>query len=607
MLLCISYAFSQEHHIVRKVEPVNWWVGMKNPKLQLVLYGDSIGGLSVKMPREHLRLTTVRQVENPNYLFLDLEVDAHAAAGYYPIELYKGENKISSFNYELKVREDLSGAQGVRSEDLIYLIMPDRFANADTANDIVTGMREDVVNRDSMYYRHGGDIAGVINHLDYLHDLGVTAIWLTPVLTNDMPQASYHGYANTENYHVDPRLGTNETYRLLSKELHKRGMKLVHDVVPNHVGLYHWTVIDRPSTDWLHEWTEFTQTSYRDQTIFDPYGASVDRDKMEKGWFVATMPDLNHDNELVRKYITQSHIWWIEYAGVDGFRIDTYPYNDLAFMAEWTEAIRLEYPDFSFFGETWVHSVPNQAYFLGGQHVGQPIDTFLEGVTDFQLNYAIKDALTYEKNGANRLYEVLGSDYQYPQPLSNVIFLDNHDKDRFFSVVGEDLEKYKSAFAWLLTYRGIPQMYYGAEVLMKNFNAPDGLLREDFKGGFLGDEVNKFESSGRTEAEEAMFQHIRTLANYRKQNTVLHNGMTKHYVPEHNVYVYFRYNAEQSVAVFMNCSDEQVELPLARYGESFGKADHMRNILTGEMIDIAELLSLRPYQTIVAELIQYGE
>lgn len=607
MLLCISYAFSQEHHIVRKVEPVNWWVGMKNPKLQLVLYGDSIGGLSVKMPREHLRLTTVRQVENPNYLFLDLEVDAHATAGYYPIEFYKGENKISSFNYELKVREDLSGAQGVRSEDLIYLIMPDRFANADTANDIVTGMREDVVNRDSMYYRHGGDIAGVINHLDYLHDLGVTAIWLTPVLTNDMPQASYHGYANTENYHVDPRLGTNETYRLLSKELHKRGMKLIHDVVPNHVGLYHWTVIDRPSSDWLHEWTEFTQTSYRDQTIFDPYGASVDRDKMEKGWFVATMPDLNHDNELVRKYITQSHIWWIEYAGVDGFRIDTYPYNDLAFMAEWTEAIRLEYPDFSFFGETWVHSVPNQAYFLGGQHVGQPIDTFLEGVTDFQLNYAIKDALTYEKNGANRLYEVLGSDYQYPQPLSNVIFLDNHDKDRFFSVVGEDLEKYKSAFAWLLTYRGIPQMYYGAEVLMKNFNAPDGLLREDFKGGFVGDEVNKFESSGRTEAEEAMFQHIRTLANYRKQNTVLHNGMTKHYVPEHNVYVYFRYNAEQSVAVFMNCSDEQVELPLARYGESFGKADHMRNILTGEMIDIAELLSLRPYQTIVAELIQYGE
>jgi glycosidase len=376
----------------------------------------------------------------------------------------------------------------------------------------------------------------------------------------------------------------------------------VHDVVPNHMGLYHWTVLDRPSADWLHEWPEFTQTSYRDQTIFDPYGADIDRHKMEKGWFVETMPDLNHNNPLMRKYITQSHIWWIEYAGVDGFRIDTYPYNDLDFMGAWTSTIRNEYPDFSFFGETWVHSVPNQAYFLGGKKVGQEIDTHLEGVTDFQLNYAIKDALTYDEGGANRLYETLGSDYQYPQPLAHVIFLDNHDKDRFFSVLGGDLQKYKTAFSWLLTYRGIPQMYYGAEVLMKNFNAPDGLLREDFKGGFTGDTVDKFVPSGRTDAEEQMSQHIKTLANYRKDNPVLHTGMTKHYVPENNVYVYFRYNEDKVVGVFMNCNADTTTVNLSRYGENMAGYTQMLNILSGKVLGMGETITLEPYQTMVVEL-----
>lgn len=600
--LLVSVAFVQGQS-VQRAEPLHWWVGMHNPELQIVLYGSDIGDCEVKLPKAGIYLKQVQQVANKNYLFLDVEIGKDAQAGTYPIELYKNGKKVVHRDYLLKNRDqNLVKAQGVTAADLIYLIMPDRFANGDPSNDRVAGMREMEINRDSMYYRHGGDLQGIINNLDYLEDLGVTALWMTPVLTNDMPQASYHGYANTENYQIDPRFGTVETYRELGKELHKRNMKLVHDVVPNHVGLYHWTVIDRPSSDWLHEWDEFTQTTYKDQTMFDPYGTRADKDLMEKGWFVQTMPDLNHQNEKMQKYITQSHIWWIEEAGVDGFRIDTYPYNDLSFMEKWTDAIRAEYPDFSFFGETWVHSVPNQAYFLGGQLVGQEVDTKLEGVTDFQLNFAIGDALNQEKDGANRLYSTVSGDYLYPNPLANVIFLDNHDKDRFFSTVGEDMEKYKSAFSWLLTYRGIPQMYYGAEILMKNFSRPDGLVRDDFKGGFPGDEVNKFVADGRTAAEDEMFNHVRTLANYRKNTAALQNGKLLHYVPQDDVYVYFRYNDTQRVMVVMNCSEEEQTVSLSRFLEGIGTSSLMTNVLTGESQPLPESVLLKRKQTLVLEL-----
>lgn len=600
--LIVWIAFAQGQSIQR-AEPLHWWVGMHNPELQIILYGTDIGDCEVKVPKAGMELKRVHRVENKNYLFLDVAIQGDAQAGIYPIELYKAGRKVLSRDYILKDRDrSLVKAQGVNAADLIYLIMPDRFANGDPSNDSVKGMRETAVNRDSMYYRHGGDIQGIINNLDYLEDLGVTALWMTPVLTNDMPKASYHGYANTENYQIDPRFGTVDTYRELGKELHKRKMKLIHDVVPNHVGLHHWTVLDRPSSDWLHEWETFTQTTYKDQTMFDPYGTRADKDFMEKGWFVETMPDMNHQNEKVQKYITQSHIWWIEESGVDGFRIDTYPYNDLTFMGKWKEAIRSEYPRFTFFGETWVQSVANQAYFLGGQKVGQQIDTKLEGVTDFQLTYAIGDALNQEKGGAERLYHTVSGDYLYPNPMANVIFLDNHDKDRFFSTVGEHLEKYKSAFSWLLTYRGIPQMYYGAEILMKNFSRPDGLVRDDFKGGFPGDEVNKFTAAGRTDKENEMFNHVRTLAQYRKRSRALQHGKMTHYVPQNDVYVYFRYEEDERVMVIMNCSDEEREVGLERFTEGTAGAKTVRNILTGESSALPERVSLHGRQTVVLEL-----
>jgi len=599
MLLQTLIVFGQEK--IQRIEPINWWVGMKDSKLQLILYGQGIGKLTAQSPKAGFRLLKQHQVENPNYLFLDMEIAADAKSGEYPIQLFNGDKQVFNYGYQLMDRnQDQVKAQGLNASDFIYLIMPDRFANGNPKNDQVKGMREMAVNRDSMYYRHGGDLQGLIGKLDYLKELGITAVWLTPVLSNDMPQASYHGYANTENYHIDPRFGSNQDYQNLGTELHKRGMKLVHDVVPNHVGIYHWTVVDKPFSDWLHEWPTFTQTTYKDQTIFDPYGAKEDKELMEKGWFVKTMPDMNQQNPFVANYITQSHIWWIEYAGVDGFRIDTYPYNDLQFMANWTDRIRREYPNFSFFGETWVPGIANQAYFLGGQQVGQPMDTKLEGVTDFQLNYAISDALKEHKDGANRLYSTLGADYLYPNPYAHVLFLDNHDKDRFFSVVGENLEKYKSAMSWLLTYRGIPQIYYGAEILMKNFNNPDGLLREDFKGGFPGDKVDKFHQAGRTAQEEDIFRHIQKLANFRKNNPVLQTGKLQHYVPVDNIYVYFRYNDSQKIMVVMNLNSDAKSISLDRFDRMIGSSSPF-DLLTDKK-ETAGDISLKPFETKIYKL-----
>ena len=601
-LLTLIYCIPALGQKIQRVEPLNWWVNMKNPDLQLVLYGENIGDCQVKIDTKGIQLNGTRHVDNPNYLFLDLTIAPELKAGTFPINLYQGATKVQTIEYELKARNKQKKAQGVNASDFIYLLMPDRFANGDTSNDIISTMAETALNRDSMYYRHGGDLKGVTGKLDYLQDLGITTLWMTPVLTNDMPQASYHGYANTENYKIDPRFGNIDTYRELAEDLHKRGMKLVHDVVPNHVGLNHWTVLDKPFADWVHVWPKFTQTTYKDQVMFDPYGSLTDKNLMEKGWFVSTMPDMNQQNEFVAKYITQSHIWWIEQVGIDGFRIDTYPYNDLEFMASWTDAIRNEFPSFSFFGETWVNSAANQAFFLGGQKVAQPVDTKLEGVTDFQLNYAIAEALNKDKDGAERLYSTLGLDFLYPSPLSNVIFLDNHDKDRFFSVVGEDLEKYKSAMSWLLTCRGIPQIYYGAEILMKNFSAPDGKVRADFAGGFPGDKINKFTSKGRTDQENEIFDHIRNLAQYRKTNIVLQTGKTKHYVPQDDVYVYFRYNQDAKVMILMNCSSQLKDVDLSRFSEMLGQASTFRNLQEKNVQNIPTSISIKAKQTLVLEL-----
>lgn len=605
LLLLTSSAFAQLPALER-IEPANWWVGMKNNKLQLIVHGNQIANRNVSINYPGVTLLKTNKVENPNYLFLDVEISPATQPGIFPIRFEKKGDKAIVSNYELKARNVKQvKAQGVTTKDLMYLIMPDRFANGDKTNDIVKGMTETTLNRDSMYHRHGGDIQGIINNLDYLRDLGVTALWINPLLTNDQPKTSYHGYANTENYRIDPRYGTNELYKKLIDEMHKRGMKMVKDLVHNHLGSRHWTVLDLPSKDWLNQWPTFTRTTYREQTHFDPYASAADKKQMVKGWFDFHMPDPNQQNPYVRNYITQSHIWWVEYAGVDAFRLDTYAYNDLDYMAEWAKAIKAEYPNLNSFGETWVQGVPSQTYFTEGNVVNQGFDSGLDGVTDFQALWAVNEALNGKfgwTDGVVRLYNTLAYDYQYKDATKNVVFLDNHDLNRFYSVVNEDFSKYKSGIAWVLTTRGIPQFYYGNEILMTGTTTPDGKVRLDFKGGWPEDKVNKFTAAGRTEKENEAFNYVRKLANYRKNNEVLQTGKMMQFVPQDGVYVYFRYNADKTVMMLMNGEEKEVTVSTARFAERTSGFTQAVNVATDEVLADLSQIKIPAKTTLVLEL-----
>jgi len=605
LLLLTSSAFAQLPALER-IEPANWWVGMKNNKLQLIVHGNQIANRNVSINYPGVTLLKTNKVENPNYLFLDVEISASTQPGIFPIRFEKKGGKAIVSNYELKARNVKQvKAQGVTTKDLVYLIMPDRFANGDNTNDIVKGMTETTLNRDSMYLRHGGDIQGIINNLDYLQDLGVTALWINPLLTNNQPKTSYHGYANTENYRIDPRYGTNELYKKLIDELHRRGMKMVKDLVHNHVGSNHWTVLDLPAKDWLNQWPTFTRTTYREQTHFDPYASAADKKQMVNGWFDFHMPDPNQQNPYVRNYITQSHIWWVEYAGVDAFRLDTYAYNDLDYMAEWAKDIKAEYPNLNSFGETWVQGVPSQSYFTEGNVVNQGYDSGLDGVTDFQALWGINEALNGKlgwTDGVVRLYNTLTYDYQYKDATKNIVFLDNHDLNRFYSVVNEDFSKYKSGIAWVLTTRGIPQFYYGNEILMTGTTTPDGKVRLDFKGGWPEDKVNKFTAAGRTEKENEAFNYVRKLATYRKNNEVLQTGKMMQFVPQDGVYVYFRYNADKTVMMLMNGEEKEVAVSTARFAERTSGFTQAVNVATDEVLADMSQIKIPAKTTLVLEL-----
>lgn len=597
----IQVSFAQLADLER-VEPMNWWVGFKDQSLQLLVRGNQIADRVASLNYPGVKLISVQKVENPNYLFLNLIISSSTKSGTFPINFTKKGERTLTYAYELKSR--VKQKRGVTNQDFIYLIMPDRFANGDVRNDQIAEMKDKSFSRDSIFYRHGGDIQGIINQLPYLQDLGVTALWLNPVLENDENKTSYHGYANTENYKVDRRLGTNELYKKLVDECHKRGMKMIKDLVHNHIGDQHFLYQDQPAKNWFHQWPKYTGTTYKDQTLFDPYAASADQKIMTDGWFDRHMPDVDQKNPLVKKYITQSHIWWIEYAGLDGFRLDTYAYNDRNFMAEWAKDISREYPEFTYFGETWVNGTANQVFFTEGNTVNQKFDTGLQAVTDFQTYFAINEALNGKfgwTDGVNRLYSVLASDYQYKDPTRNVVFLDNHDISRFYSVVNEDFNKFKSGIILLLSLRGIPQMYYGTEILMKNYANPDGKVREDFPGGWPTDQTNKFIPAGRNEKENEAFNFVKTLANYRKQNSVLQNGKMMQFVPENGIYVYFRYNKEKTVMVVMNSNEKEEVLKTDRFAERIGNYKSAKNIITNEKIAI-ETLKLPAKTTYIFEL-----
>jgi glycosidase len=581
------------------VYPTHWWTGMKDPKLQLMLHGKNVANRvpTFKLPAtgikfaEGIILKSVHKVDNPNYVFLDLVIEKNAMPGVRDLK-FNVPGSDFKINYELKARSKEDGKtriKGISSADFIYLIMPDRFSNGDPSNDRVAGMKDQSLNRDTIFERHGGDLKGIENKLDYLQDLGVTTLWLNPVIENDMPHRTEHGYAFTNHYKIDPRLGGEKAYHELINDLHKRGMKIIQDAVYNHTGIEHFLYRDMPDSSWFHKWPKYTQTSYKDQPLFDPHASVSDKKLMSDGWFVPSMPDINQNNPLFATFLIQHAIWSTEEYGLDGWRIDTYAYNDLDFMNRCNKALLDQYPQLHMFGETWVHGVINQAYFTENTF-NIPFKSNLPGVTDFQTNLygilpALKEPFSWTE-GVNKLYTTLAQDVVYKDPMKNVNFLDNHDKTRFFSEIGEDFEKYKMGIAWLLTTRGIPQLYYGTEVLMKGVSNPDGWVRLDFPGGWPGDKQNKFEASGRTTQENEAFNYVRTLAHFRKNSTALQTGKLMQYVPDNWTYTYFRYDDRQTVMVVMNTSTEEKTIHPQRFLERIKGFSKARNIVTSAVNDL---------------------
>ncbi len=592
-ILIFTAAFPQPQTV--KCYPTNWWVGMKWNKVQVMVHGDAIanatGGLTINYPG--VKLEKINKVENVNYVFLDLSISSSAKPGVVKIKV----NKVtSSFDipFELKPRRFGKGfdyAQGVTSKDFMYLIMPDRFSNGDPSNDRVPGMKDQSLNRDSVTYRHGGDLKGIQDHLDYLRSLGITTLWLNPVLENNMPQRTEHGYAFTDHYKIDPRLGGETAYHNLIDATHAKGMKIIQDAVYNHVGLYHFTVQDMPMKDWLNQWPQYTNTTYKDQVLFDPYASDMEKKKMSDGWFTRQMPDMNQNNPYVANFLIQHALWTVEEFGIDGWRIDTYAYNDLQFMNRCNKALTDEYPQLTMFGETWVHGVPNQSYFVQNNY-NIPYKSNLQASTDFQTLWAVTDAMTKDfgwDDGVNKIYTTLAQDFVYKDPTRQVIFLDNHDMARFFSVVNEDVSRYKSALGWLLTCRGIPQIYYGDELATTGTTNPsDGYVRLDFPGGWPADKANKFSIGGRTQIDQEIFQYLATLANFRKTSSALTTGKMMQYVPEDGVYVYFRYDDKQTVMVVMNTAKEDKKISIEKYGERTKGFSKMKNVLTGKQAELVD-------------------
>ena len=595
---------------IQRVNPTNWWVGMKNPNVQLMVYGPNAGTLLYSIDHPGVKLVRTVTVENANYAFLDLTIAPTAKPGTLRILGKRGSERVT-YNFPLKARDNAPKGQGVTDADFIYLAMPDRFANGDPANDKFADMADPNADRANPFYRHGGDLAGAAQHLDYLKDLGVTAIWFTPVLENNQPltdeggsmRSAYHGYGFTDQYAVDRRLGGNDAYKDFVKKAHASGLKVVQDAVYNHVGINHWFLKDMPSKDWLHQWPTYTNTSYKQQPITDPHASMIDRKVTVEGWFVPFLPDLNQSNPLVANYLIQNALWSVEEFGVDAWRVDTYLYNDLPFMNRCNQALMDQYPKILIFGESSVNNVVDQSYYVRNK-IDFPFKSNQPGGLDFVVYNAIANTALRSKGAdAFPLYETLAQDVVYVDPNKLVTFLDNHDTDRFLSVIGEDFNKYKIGMTWLLTTRGIPSMYYGTEILMKNFKDPsDAEVRRDFPGGFPGDAANKFTAAGRTANENEAFNFVRKLANYRKVTPALHSGKLMQYLPQNGVYVYFRYDKDKTVMIATNSNDGETPLETARFVERMAGFTTARNVLTNASITNLKTLTLPAKTAVVLEL-----
>jgi neopullulanase len=597
-----------------KVYPTNWWVGMKNTKLQLLIRGSSnisSDNITFQSSSADVKVVRIHRPENRHYLIADLEIMPSARP-----QQVKFSFGGKSFSYQLNARTPGNGtsrALGVTSKDLVYLVLPDRFSNGDPSNDKFADLSDKESDRNSPFLRHGGDLQGIINHLDYFNELGVTALWLNPVIENNQAltdeggskRSAYHGYAFTDHYTVDKRLGGNTAYSKLVIEAHKKGLKVIQDAVYNHVGNQHFLFTDQPSKDWFTQWPSYQNTSFKDQPLVDKYSSAIDRRLTLEGWFTPFMPDLNAKNPFVANFLIQHAVWTTEEFGIDGWRVDTYFYNDLDFMNRCNKTLYQEFPKITIFGETWINSVTDQAYFAEN-NISVPWKSNLQGVTDFQWYFSLNAALNENfgwTDGVNKLYNVLVQDILYKDPMRNVIFLDNHDLDRYYSVVGEDIRKFKMGIALLMTQRGVPQLYYGTEILMKNFKNPsDAEVRKDFPGGFPGDVVNKFESTGRTEVENDAFNYVKKFANFRKNSTALKTGNFTQYLPQDGVYVYFRYDNNETVMCVFNQNDGPKTIELSRFSERIKDFTKALDVATGTTFNLESNLTLGGKYVLVMKL-----
>jgi glycosidase len=592
---------------VKKIEPDNWWVNMENPHLQLMVYGEDISSFQIQLEYRGVSIKKIHQVENPNYLFIDLTILPSARSGIIPIHFFKDDKLIYTHSYKLLPREENSAKRkGFDSGDAIYLIMPDRFSNGNTDNNNLVEMLEKN-NRRKEYGRHGGDLKGIYNHLDYIEEMGYTAIWLNPVLESNQPKASYHGYAITDFYRIDPRLGSNKAFKALVDECTKRGIKMIMDMVFNHCGNKHWWMKDLPMRDWINHWENFTRSNYRLSTISDPYVSQHDKNLSVKGWFDTHMPDLNLENIFMLTYLIQNSIWWIEYAGLKGIRMDTYPYPDKNSMAIWAQRIMLEYPDFNIVGEAWISEASKLCYWQKDFPNKDGFNSHLPTLMDFPMQKAISMAFNEEEGwdtGLARLYNTLADDHLYPHPLNLMIFPDNHDTGRIYHFLGEDINKLKMALTYVATTRGILQIYYGTELLMSG-NGLDGHahIRQDFPGGWPNDQTNAFSREGRNVEQNKVFKYIKTLLNYRKQSVALKYGQTMHFIPENGIYVYFRYTVEQCIMIILNNNKHGKKINTTAFNEILHKYSRGKNIITRRTIKDLQLIKIKAKSAMLIELI----
>lgn len=596
---------------VERVEPPNWWVGFKNPKLQLLIKEDNISTFTPSISYPGITITKINQADSPNYIFLDIEISESTPAGKFDIVFIHKNRQKKTHTYELKSRLKSSEDYiGFNSSDAIYLITPDRFANGNPQNDIIDDLNEVEIDRSDNYKRHGGDIKGIINNLDYISEMGFTAIWSSPLLINDMSNGSYHGYAMTDYYKVDPRFGTLDEYKNLSVKAKEKGIKLIMDQVANHCGLEHWWIKDLPFKDWLNHqdlyknnrinwnWNTAKFSNHKRTTNQDIYASNTDKIEMTNGWFVPEMPDLNQRNPYMANYIIQNSIWWIETLDLGGIRQDTYPYPDKDFMSRWAGAIMQEYPNFNIVGEEWSYNPLLISYWQKGTNNNDGYTSNLKSTMDFAMQSLIAEGLNEDESwdkGLVKLYEGLANDFIYPSPKDIMIFPDNHDMSRIFTQLKGDIVNTKMALSYLLMLPRTPQIYYGTEILMNDFEKPGdhGLIRTDFPGGWQNDTTNAFTGKGLSNEQKDMQFYLKTILNYRKKSKAIHEGKTIHFAPENGVYVLSRSYDDETVVHIINKNDTSIDLDLSRFEELKLEGQSLKNVLSGEEFIWNDMMRLK--------------